>query len=57
MILPGRGVAVLMYHGIGEAAPHGEAHYTFTEEELDRHLCRTVDGSRAWAFRKVSRWW
>jgi len=30
--------AVLMYHGVGDPAPFGEAHYTFGEEAFDRHL-------------------
>lgn len=53
MILPGRGVAVLMYHGIGQAAPHGEAHYTFTEEDLDRHLRRISTEGRGRSYQAL----
>jgi len=33
-------VTVLMYHGVGQPAPHGEAHYTFAEETFADHLDR-----------------
>jgi peptidoglycan/xylan/chitin deacetylase (PgdA/CDA1 family) len=37
-MLSRHGVAVLMYHGVGEPAPRGEAHYTVDRRQLEQHL-------------------